>query len=65
MEKSPSNTYLPLVFDHKKESLKRVANQFVQCFDIQAEPNEQLQNLSFNIKQRMKENNLQIWQPSK
>ena len=35
MEKSPSNTYLDLVFDHKKESLVRVANEFVQCFDIQ------------------------------
>ena len=54
MEKSPSNTYLDLVFDHKKESLVRVANEFVQCFDIQAEPNEPPKKLSFEIKQKMK-----------
>ena len=40
MAKSPFNTYLALVFNHKKESLVRIANQFLQCFDIQAEPNE-------------------------
>ena len=61
MEKSPCNTYLALVFNHEKESLVRFANQFVQCFDIQAEPNEPPKKLSFKIKQKMKENHLRIW----
>ena len=59
MEKSSSNTYLALVFNHEKESLVRVANQFVQCFDIQAEPHEPLKKLSFKFKQKMKDNHLQ------
>ena len=61
MEKSPSNTYLALVFNHEKESLVRVANQFAQCFHIQEEPHEPLKKLSFKIKQKMKENHLQTW----
>ena len=61
MEKSPSNTYLDLVFNHEKESLVRVTNEFFQCFDIQAEPNESPKKLSFKIKQKMKENHLQTW----
>ena len=61
MEKSPCNTYLALVFNHEKESLVRFANQFVQCFDIQAEPNEPPKKLSFKIKQKMKENHLTTW----
>ena len=56
MEKSPPNTYLELVFNHEKESLVRVANEFVQCFDTQAEPNELSKKLSLKIKQKMKEN---------
>ena len=43
MEKSPSNTYLALVFNHEKESFIRAANQFVQCFDIQVKPNQTTQ----------------------
>ena len=58
MKKSSSNTYLALVFNHDKESLVRAANQFVQCFSIQAEPNEPPKKLSFKIKQKMKENHL-------
>ena len=61
MEKSPSNTYLELVFNHEKESLVRVANQYVQLFHIQAEPHEPPKKLSFKIKQKMKENHLQTW----
>ena len=61
MEKSPSNTYLALVFNHEKESLVRVANQFVKCFHIQAEPHEPPKKLSFKIKQKMKENHTQTW----
>ena len=61
MEKLPSNTYLALVFNHEKESVVRVANQFVQCFDIQAEPHEPPKKLSFKINQKMKENHLQTW----
>ena len=61
MEKSPSNTYLELVFNPEKESLVKVANEFVQCFDIQAEPNEPPKKRSFKIKQKMKENHLQTW----
>ena len=49
VEKSPSNTYLALVFNYEKKSLVRVANQFVQCFDILVEPNEPTKNLSFKI----------------
>ena len=61
MKKPSSNTYLALVFNHDKESLVRAANQFVQCFSIQAEPNEPPKKLSFKIKQKMKENHLKIW----
>ena len=61
MEKSPSNTYLELVFNHEKESLVRVTNEFVQCFDTQAEPNELSKKLSLKIKQKMKEKRLQTW----
>ena len=61
MEKSPSNTYLALVFNHEKESLVRVADQFVKCFNIQAEPHEPPKKLSFKIKQKNKENHLQTW----
>ena len=43
MEKSPSNTYLALVFNHEKESFIRAANQFV------------FKKLSFKIKQKIKE----------
>ena len=46
---------------NKKESLVRVVNQLVQCFNIQAEPNEPTKKLSFKIKQKMKENHLQTW----
>ena len=49
MEKSPSNTYLALVFNYEKKSLVRVVNQFVQCFDILVELNEPTKNLSFKI----------------
>ena len=52
MEKSPPNTYLDLVFNHEKESLVNDANEFVQCFGIQAEPNEPPKKLSFKIKQK-------------
>ena len=52
MGKSPSNTYLDLVFDHKKESLVRVANEFVQCFDIQAEPNEPPKNFHLKLNKK-------------
>ena len=60
-EKSPSNTYLALVFNHQKESLVRVVNQFVQCFNIQAEPKKPSKTLSFKIKQKMKEDYMQTW----
>ena len=52
MEKSPSNTHSALVSNHEKESLIRVANQFAQSLDIQAEPNEPPKKLSFKIKQK-------------
>ena len=61
MEKSPSNTYLAFAFNHEKESLVRVANQFVQCFDIQVEPHEPPKKISFKIKQKTKKNHLQTW----
>ena len=61
MEKSPCNTYLTLVFNHEKESIVVVANQFVQWFDIKAEPNEPPKKISFKIKQKMKENHLKTW----
>ena len=60
-KKSPSNPYLDLVFNHEKEPLVRVANEFVQCFDIQAEPNEPPKKRSFKIKQKMNENHRQTW----
>ena len=61
MKKSSSNTYLDLVFNHGKESLVRVSNEFVQYFDIQVKQNEPPKKLSFKIKQKMKENHSQTW----
>ena len=61
MEKPPCNTYLALAYHHEKESLVRVASQFVQCFIIQAEPNNPPKRLSFKMKQKVNENCLQIW----
>ena len=49
MEKSPSNTYLALVFNHEKESLVRDANQFLQCFNIHTEPHEPPKKLSLKL----------------
>ena len=60
-EKSPCNTYLSLVLDHEKESLVRVADQLIKCFDIDSYTNEPPKKLSFKIKHKMKENHLQTW----
>ena len=60
-EKSLCNTYLALAFNHEKESPVRVANQFIQCFNIQAEPNEPPKKLLFKINQKVKENHLLTW----
>ena len=59
LKKLPSNRYLALLFHHEKESLARVANDFVQCFNVQAEPDKPPKKFSFKIKQKMKENQLQ------
>ena len=60
-EKSPSNTYLSLVLEHEKESLVRVADQLIECFDIDANTNEPPKKLSLKIKQKMKDNHLETW----
>ena len=52
MEKSPSNTYLALVFNHEKESFIRAVNQFVQCFDIQVKPNEPPKNFHLKLSKK-------------
>ena len=40
MEELPTKTYLAPIFNREKESLVRVASQFVQCVNVQTKPNE-------------------------
>ena len=60
-EQAPSNAYLAEVVKHEGNSLVRVAEELVKCFNIDVTQAEGLKKLSAQIKQNMKDNHLKAW----